>query len=292
MERIIQQLGPDGQILQFENFPGLYPVNRYQSLVLAQVAHSEVLSFSAARWLPLADLRVMEACCGSGPAAIFLKSAQVGQVVASDINPKALDVCRHNVHLNKLALDAVVECDILNPSPDMQSRFDLVVCNPPCGRSDDCPADASDDFRLAVDGGAEGISFVLDLLDSAMRCLRSGGRFLVVLTSSTPFRLVEARLNQQYPGSWRLAHHTPIAQPWKKRDSASADRYLKLAENGEVFVWDGNDGWIWRLTWIIVLEDKGIVPPQFASNTRLWLRNASYDVPDQGYQRLLKAFEQ
>ena len=280
--------GPGGRTLQFQSTPGLYPVNRYQSLLLAAVAHSETLAYAERVRRPLPKIRVMEACCGSGPVAVFLKSAGVGYVQAADINPRALKSCRANARINGVILDSVIHRDILAVETSEPTLFDLVACNPPCGLRDTCPDGASEDLRVAVDGGVDGVRFTLRLLEVARAFLRLGGVFLFVLTSSVVFAKVVQKLNTTFPNAWRMAYHTPVAQPWRHRDWRHADLYLERAETGEFFVWDGGDGWIWRLSWIIVAHNGKTCE---GGITDLWFRNVTYNVPADDYCRLLRRFE-
>lgn len=72
---------------------------------------------------------VWDICCGAGCLAIGLKKALPDlQVTASDISPKALEVCKKNCKLNDVHV-SLVQGDLL--APFAGAKADVVVCNPP-----------------------------------------------------------------------------------------------------------------------------------------------------------------
>jgi SAM-dependent methyltransferase len=285
----IEHYGPGGKVLVFENPEGLYPVNRYQSLLLATNALTEALAYAGRCGRPLGELRALEVCCGGGPAAIVLKSAGVGHVEATDVNPLALEACQRNALLNRLVLDHVALVDLLGPPRREEERFDLIVCNPPCGRTEVWESSGQSDIRLAVDGGPEGIQFVLPLICNARNHLRPGGCLIFVLTSTMDFLEVQRTLGEHFSGSWRLAYHTPVAQPYAPLSSSVGQVLLSLGAARKAFVWEGEDGYLWRMTWVVVASNLPV--GERDGTSRLWFLPTAYDVTAPGFWEMYRHFQ-
>ena len=77
------------------------------------------------------DLRVLDACTGSGCIALALaRNLPFSRVDAFDLSPEALEIAREN----NVALRTSVHfshADALNLEPLAQPRYDIVVSNPP-----------------------------------------------------------------------------------------------------------------------------------------------------------------
>jgi len=67
-------------------------------------------------------------------------------------------------------------CVCCNGADALQTKFDLVVCNLPY-----LPSEKISDHT--IDGGKEGLEVPLKIINSALKCVRKGGKF-VFLTSS------------------------------------------------------------------------------------------------------------
>lgn len=284
----VKHYGPNGQLLRFENPEGFYPVNRYQSLLLATSAWIETLDYATALSKPLKELRAIELCCGGGPVAVSLKAGGVGYVRAGDIDPDILNVCQRNAELNSWQLDEVGIFDLLN-APIESSQFDLVVCNPPCGREDAPREHADPRLKTAINGGLGGVRFIEPLFEIARTRLIPGGRLIFVTTSTMNYEFILAALDRFFPGRWRLDATTPVAQPYARAESPLAEHVLKLADNKEVFVWRGDDGWVWRLSWVIVAENRvGLGEIDF--NRELFLNPRYFDPHSTDYATRVRAF--
>ncbi len=291
MEKIIHHYGPQGQILAFHNFDDFYPVNRYQSLLLATNTYSEALNYSSSQQRPLESIRTVELCCGGGSVAVSLKSGGVGYVEASDINPRALEICENNASLNELVLDRIVLRDMLTETNDSKEKYDIIACNPPCGRTDLVPEDIDYGLALAVHGGSGGIDLIENLLSQSKRCLAENGRLVFVLTSTMSFLPVVALLEQYFPNSWCQAYHTPVAQPFVRKNSEKSKLILDLAEKRKIFAWDGHDGWIWRMTWVIVAtQTQNQAEKKNHRPTGLWFLPHAYDIELPEFRALLAHF--
>jgi methylase of polypeptide subunit release factors len=277
----IEHYAHNGHILRFDNVEGLYPINRYQSLLMATDAHAELLDYARVQGKLLADIRVSEICCGGAPAGIMLKDAGCGYVAVSDINPLALEMCQHNAAINGLHLDDIAIRDMLGAPIPPESRFDMIVCNPPCGRTPTLAGEHSVHIRTAIDGGSEGIDPVLALLHAVRAYLLPEGRLVFVLTSMMNFRAVVQALNDSFPGAWRMAYHSPIAQPYMPLSHEQAQELLQMREQRGMFIWVGEDGWLWRLTWIVVAMN--LSSPAQTNPGKLWFMPFGYDVPSPSF---------
>lgn len=79
------------------------------------------------------DLRVLDACCGSGCIACSLaRDLPFARVTAVDISPDAVEVTRENARLLGVKID-VVRSDLLDYSAGLpgEGDYDIVVSNPP-----------------------------------------------------------------------------------------------------------------------------------------------------------------
>lgn len=285
---MIEHYGPSGRVFRFETPDGLYPVNRYQSLVLATSAYLEAATYAAETGHPPREMRAIEFCCGGGAAAIMLKAAGLGYVEATDVNPRSLEACRNNASVNRIALDRVGLYDLLNPPPPPAERFDLAVCNPPCGSPDQVEFIEGAHLRAAIDGGPGGTRFIAPLLSAARDCLRPGGRLVFIITSTMAFRDVQAELDRQFPRRWRLDHTTPIAQPYVSASSPDGRRMLERIRRREIFAWRGADEQVWRLSWVVVV---GLEAAAWVDHDpRLWLTPRYYNPSEPGYAEALRHF--
>lgn len=116
--------------------------------------------------------RVLEIGCGAGTVALVLaRSAE--QVVATDVNPRALALARINAALNGLTNVDVREGSLFEPVRG--ETFDLVVSQPPFVAR---PAAAS--ALTFLHGGARGDELSRALLEALPAHLAPGGRAVVL----------------------------------------------------------------------------------------------------------------
>jgi release factor glutamine methyltransferase len=123
--------------------------------------------------------RALDLCTGSGCVAIaLLQQRPTWQLVAVDLDANALALARENA----LRLGAVpgvqfVAGDLFAPLAG--ARFDLVVGNPPYIPTGECdlldPGIRDFEPRLALDGGADGLSVLARIVDEAPAHLVPGG---------------------------------------------------------------------------------------------------------------------
>ena len=201
----------------------------------------------------------VEICCGGGPAAIALKDLGLGFVGASDIQADSIAQLRNNAALNDLVLDSLRVGSGLTQWLRDRPWLDVIACNPPCLPSKLVDQRLPLPLRTAMQSGTGGTELLVEVLDSLDRILTAFGRFAFVMTSMMDFRSIEILLTARFAGRWRVSPGTPIATPYCRADGPVATRLLQMRDAREVFVWLGDDGWIWRLTWIATVvgcEDK------------------------------------
>lgn len=289
VNNVIEHYSHNGRILRFENLEDLYPINRYQSLLMATNVHSEILAYVARSGKLIKDMRAIEICCGGGPAALVMKDVGIGYVEASDINPLALEMCKRNAILNNLVLDKVVERSMFGDLQEDEKKFDIIACNPPCGNAQNYDDLKNPHMRTAVVGGEKGIDFALELIEKAPTHLVPGGVLIFVLTSTMDFESVVMQLEQTFKGGWRHTYSTPIAQPYLTMSSPKVKNFLNLRDQGKVFVWIGEDGMLWRMTWIMVVAN--FQPKESTFSSRLWFRPYGYDITAPSYLEILADYE-
>lgn len=126
-------------------------------------------------------LRVLDVGTGSGVLAVVLARELEATVVASDVSAGALEVAALNAERHGVRERIDFRCASL--IPDDCEPFDLIVSNPPYIPSAQIatlmPEVSSHEPKLALDGGADGLDCIRDLLRAAQSALVRGGWLLV-----------------------------------------------------------------------------------------------------------------
>ena len=271
MLKEVEYLNLAGETLSFANADGLYPVNRYQSLVLAAISEFTALLVAARRGCALRDLSAWEPCCGGGPAAVALKRLGLGYVRATDINPDALAACRANAQRNGVEIDSIEAADMLEDRS--AGRFDLIACNPPCGVGPEACADSGDAMSLAVVGGKDGMELSDHLLTQAGERLTPEGspNFRRGLNRERPASSKTAR--SAIPGTMAdLSSDTGCRPLCAGGPSASRSLFRSIHRIQADDLETQPDGWYWRLTWIVEVSRCGKFAPAAEGQTGPSLR--------------------
>ena len=127
------------------------------------------------------DARVLDLCTGSGCIACAIaKELPATRLVAVDISPSALQVCRQNVAANRLHSRVLcMQADALASPPLGIGMFDVIVSNPPYIPSAEIETlDASVrnyEPIWALDGGEDGLKFYRGIIKYWKTVLRPGG---------------------------------------------------------------------------------------------------------------------
>jgi tRNA1(Val) A37 N6-methylase TrmN6 len=138
------------------------------------------ISIALATQLPdFSRMTVADVGTGTGLLAIVAAMNRATTVLATDLNPIAVEIANKNFQLNNVAnLCRAVVADLL---PKNFSMFDAIVSNPPCMPA---PADSGawtlrGPLRTAVDGGADGVEATNTLIKEAATTLRREGRLFI-----------------------------------------------------------------------------------------------------------------
>lgn len=116
---------------------------------------------------------VLDLCTGSGILAVFA-AERAQRVIASDINPRALEFARLNAALN--GVDGKIEFrlgDLFEPVKGM--RFDLITVNPPFE-----PTPKGWENYLHSDGGPSGLDIVARIFEQAGDYLMPNGTIQII----------------------------------------------------------------------------------------------------------------
>ena len=112
---------------------------------------------------------------GTGSGILAITAAQLGakRIVATDLEPRALEVARRNAALNGVGDQIEWRCgDLLKPVAHEQ--FDLIISNPPCMPCPQAARFPNPGFRLAVDAGEYGTRQIRELIENAHRVAPHG----------------------------------------------------------------------------------------------------------------------
>ncbi len=114
-------------------------------------------------------MRALELCAGAAPAALLIKKMQPNcDVLASDLNARALQLAAGNSRINALPITTVVSDLFAN----IDGAFDLIVANPPY---------LVDAKKRAYrhGGGLYGAELAVRIVQASVPRLRPGGALLV-----------------------------------------------------------------------------------------------------------------
>ncbi|MEW6755728.1 MAG: peptide chain release factor N(5)-glutamine methyltransferase [Candidatus Latescibacterota bacterium] len=156
--------------------------------VLIPRPETEVLVDAALRFVaPRCGPAVMDLGCGSGAIALAIASEHPSaRLVAADISEAALGVARANAQRHGLEPRLEFLCgDLFTPlraRPDLLP-LDTIVSNPPYVPSGDlaglAPEVRDHEPRLALEGGADGLTFHRRIAAEAWEFLTAGGGLFV-----------------------------------------------------------------------------------------------------------------
>jgi release factor glutamine methyltransferase len=135
--------------------------------------------------LDLGGKRVVDVGTGTGILALAAARAGADNVLAIDINPKAVEAAAANASANGLAGRVAAVCSDLFSGVAPQLRFDVILSNPPffCGE----PRDVADRAWNAGPGCRD----IAQLFVQARARLAPGGLMYVVLSSHADLGLFD-----------------------------------------------------------------------------------------------------
>jgi release factor glutamine methyltransferase len=153
----------------------LVPRPDTETLIDVGLSRSKARSMSA---------RVLDLCTGSGCVAITLaRERPTTHVHATDLDEGVLVVARENARKLGAYNVSFTRGDIYEGLLAPYGSFDLIVSNPPYIPSGDIAGLAADvrsfEPRLALDGGADGLTLLRRVIDGAPGFLTPGGALAV-----------------------------------------------------------------------------------------------------------------
>jgi release factor glutamine methyltransferase len=135
--------------------------------VLIPRPETELLLEQALAWVGTQpEAVVVDVGTGSGALAVTLAAhAPTATVYATDISPQALMIARYNAFLSNVEVQ-FFQGNLLEPLIERGLQVDVVMANLPYIASDVLPDLAVSRYepRLALDGGADGLVLIRDLL--------------------------------------------------------------------------------------------------------------------------------
>jgi release factor glutamine methyltransferase len=149
----------------------LVPRPDTETLVDVALARTEACSMS---------MRALDLCTGSGCVAITLaKQRPTARVHATDVSLEALAVAAENAQRLGAYNLSLSRGDLFEAIPSGLAPFDVVTANPPYIATAEIASLARDikehEPRLALDGGADGLSVVRRVVAGAPEVLTPGG---------------------------------------------------------------------------------------------------------------------
>jgi len=122
---------------------------------------------------------VLEVGCGNG--IVSLTAAQyASRVVATDINPSAVEAAKRNAKLNRLEGKVKARVGFLF-KPVVGDRFDLIIFNPPYLPQE--PKEKIGRLEMAWSGGSTGREVSNMFIENVRTFLKEGGRVLLIQSS-------------------------------------------------------------------------------------------------------------
>lgn len=134
---------------------------------------------------------VLDIGTGSGIQAI-ISSGNAKEIVATDINPYAIELAKENAKLNGVR-NITFKISDLFQQISKKSKFDLIIFNPPYLPKE---GKLNDEIEKAVTGGKNGYELLLKFLKLSKGYLKANGEVLIVFSSRTnpDFVLKSSRL--------------------------------------------------------------------------------------------------
>jgi ribosomal protein L3 glutamine methyltransferase len=145
---------------------------------------AELLKDGLAPWVqqPGEVTDVLDMCTGSGCLAVMAADVfPAARVDAVDVSPDALAVARRNIADYRLGERVnALQSDLYGELPD--KRYDVILCNPPYVTDESMaalPREYQFEPKLALAGGADGMTIVRRLVRGARGYLKRGGLLFV-----------------------------------------------------------------------------------------------------------------
>ena len=127
------------------------------------------------------EMKVLDVGTGTGIQAITA-AKQGADVMAVDINPKAVELAKKNAELNNVKIN-ILESDLFL---NVKGKFDLIIFNAPYLPSDEPPVKQTELWEGVKDpawsGGKE---LIMKFIKEAKKYLNKDGKIIIVFSSLT-----------------------------------------------------------------------------------------------------------
>ncbi len=129
------------------------------------------------------EVRILDLCCGTGCIGISVSKVLSEcfdhvSLTLADISDKAMEICKENAG-NLIEEDNIeVSFAIGNLFDPIEGTFDAILSNPPYIASSVIPTlekQVQFEPKLALDGGEDGLDFIIKIAEDASKHLKSGG---------------------------------------------------------------------------------------------------------------------
>ena len=143
--------------------------------------------------------QILDLGTGSGVIAVTMAAELPDSwVTAADISRAALTMARKNAAMNEVGSQIQFLISDLLDSIDPQSKFDLILSNPPyiCeGDYKTLPPEVLADPKIALTSGTEGLDIIKKLIDRAPDFLNEKGRLMFEIGYDQPEKIAKLTEN-------------------------------------------------------------------------------------------------
>jgi release factor glutamine methyltransferase len=196
--------------------------------------------------------RVLDMCTGSGIVGIAVgKFVREASVVLSDINQAALSSAKRNAARNGVVVK-LVPSNLYDHFTD--DEFDTITVHPPAvPYPDGADWGLSPGMRVATRGGDDGSELVVRSIAEARRCLKDGGRLLLLLPHWSNVQRAWDELRKHYAEVTELSRKQVEFFPIRegKPDHELIEHVRRLAGDGVIEMTFENEI---PLSWVSVIE--------------------------------------
>lgn len=187
----------------------LIPRFETETLVEKTINYSKMLSN---------PLDILDIGTGSGAIAITLAKHLNGQITATDISEKALELAKKNAQKNNVQI-TFKKSDVLN---NVQGQFDIVISNPPYIAKNEQiePLVKNNEPHIALYAEDNGLYFYKEILKNIKPHLKEKNliAFEIGMTQSKPITNI-------------VKTYFPNAQVITEKDLTGKDRYIFIFNN-------------------------------------------------------------
>lgn len=166
--------------------------------VMVPIPETELLCELAVNYVrneSIESPQILDLGTGSGVIAVTVAAELPDSwVTAADISRAALTMARKNAAMNEVSSRIQFLVSNLFDSIDPDSKFDLILSNPPYICESDyktLPPEVLADPKIALTSGAEGLDIIKKLIDRAPHFLNEKGQLMFEIGCDQPEKIAE-----------------------------------------------------------------------------------------------------